>query len=100
MNEDVGIRVRGPIVLQGNDLAIEIELVLLKKSLLRQCVRRRGVKVQMVGGDILGSRKPQPGVLVGHDRGARFVQPFVAVSMVEVPVGIDKELERVAPNGG
>jgi hypothetical protein len=56
MNEDVGIRMRGPVVLQRQNLAVEIELVLLEKSLLRQCASRGGIKVQVVGGNILGRR--------------------------------------------
>jgi hypothetical protein len=37
---------------------------------------------------------------MGHDRGARLVQPFVSVGVVEMPVRIDKELEWFAPNVG
>ncbi len=54
----------------------------------------------LIGDDVLGSAHAVAGVLVGPDGGAGGVHPFVAVGVVEVPVGVDQDLNRVGVDGG
>lgn len=61
---------------------------------------RSGRNDGFVGNNVLSSAHAVAGVLVGPDRGAGRVDPVVAVGVVEVPVGIDEDLNGVAIDGG
>ena len=80
-------------MLQNDALAVEVQLGLLGKSLLRQSVRRRWIEMDVESSDFLWSRKPQPRILVSQNRSARLVEPLISVGVIEVPVSVDQQLK-------
>jgi len=54
----------------------------------------------LVGDDVLSGAHAVAGVLVSPDGGSSGVHPLVAVGVVEVPVGVDEDLDRVGVDGG
>ncbi len=66
----------------------------------RESVGGSGWNDGFVGDDVLGGAHAVAGVLVGPDGGSGGVHPVVAVGVVEVPVGVDQDLNRVGVDGG
>src|SRR4029079_3052312 len=92
------VGVRRPIALQRKRRSIEMKRLVSSNDICRQSAswRRRECKSPMCNASADG--KMFAGVFVGSDFGAYGVQPFIAVSMVEMPVRVDQMLYWIIAN--
>src|SRR5262249_29373008 len=95
---DVAVGMSGCIVFERDLLSVEFEGALAGKGITGNCAggRRRKCEVPALYTRVL--RKVLAGVLMGKDRCAGRVQPFIPVRVVEVPVRVDEVFDGVGAN--
>ena len=92
MDVDIGIRVRGRHMGQGEMLPICMQGVSFMESSLRQSLRGRSREFQPQDGEVVRLRHALFRVFVGQNREPRGSQRRVVISVVEVPMRINDEL--------
>src|SRR4029077_15834758 len=85
----IGVRVGWWIVFERERRAIEMERFLATEQLCRQSTGRRERKSEVPAVNASGDENICPCVLVRGNLSADRMQPFVAVSVIEMPVRID-----------
>src|SRR5215831_8545720 len=95
---DVAVGVSGCIVFERDLLSVESECALAGKDITWNCAggRRRKCEVPALYTRVL--RKVLAGVLMGKDRRAGRVQPFVPVRVIEVPMRVEEVFDGIGAN--
>ena len=97
---DVGVGVGGLVVGEFESADAVGEGAVAVEEDGRKSADGSGRNDGFVGDDVLGGAHAVARVLVGPDGGAGRVHPLVAVGVVEVPVGVDEDLDGLGVDGG
>ena len=94
----VAIRVSGRVVVQDHRCFIEAERSVACEYLGGNRASGRRWKSEVPACYARARGEMFARVLMGENRGARSMQPFIAVGVVEVPMRVDEMLDRVGAN--
>src|SRR4030095_10732676 len=86
------------IMIQRERRVIEMKFEILLENFRWKCAFRSRRKSKAPTFDSCRDRKVLTRIFVGRDLGSHRMQPFVAVSMRKVPVGIDQVLNWIGAN--
>src|SRR4030095_14422224 len=86
------------IMIKRKRRAIEMKFDILLENFRWKCAFRSRRKTKVPTFDSCRDRKVFARIFVGGDLSSHRMQPFVAVSMIKVPVGIDQVLNRIGAN--
>src|SRR5215831_4947715 len=95
VNGDIAVGVGGGVVLEGNRRPIELHSPLIIKDFCRNCSWWRWREGEVPALHSSGVGEALSCVRVSENECTLGVQPFVAIGVVKVPVGVDQLLDRV-----
>jgi hypothetical protein len=93
---DIAVGMGRAVIFERDRRTVELQLALVGDDFARNCTARRGQEIIIPVLDALDFRQMSFRVLMGDDPGAGRVQPFVAVGVIEMPVGVDQVRDRLA----
>src|SRR6266436_2028064 len=96
LNKYVGVSMSWWIVFERERRAVEIKFEILLKNFRWKCAFWSRRKRKVPTFDARRDGKMFARILVRSDLSTDGVQPFVAVSVIKMPVGIDQMLDRIA----
>src|SRR5258708_28064982 len=88
------------VVFQEKRSSIDMKLLLFFEELRGQCSFRRGRKREIPTFDSCAHRKVPARILMSCYLSANRVKPFVAVRVIEVPVGVDEVPDGIGADVG
>ncbi|MGY4450944.1 hypothetical protein ACVWZR_005604 [Bradyrhizobium sp. i1.3.1] len=87
---DVAIGMRGPVIFQVDRASIEPELVVAGKDFTGDSARAERKEIVVPVLYALNFEEVLSRVLLRDDPGASGMEPFVAIGVIEMPVGVDE----------
>ena len=94
-HRDVAVGVGGSVILERDRRVVEAQRPLAGKQIGRQSGCRKRLKIVAPVLHPLDRQEMLARVFMRQDGGAEFVQPFVAVGVVKVPVRVDQVRDRL-----